>query len=468
MTGFPEPPAPPTRRAFLTRLSAGIGYAALASLFHRQARGSAPLPQHTPRAKRVIYLYMAGGPSHLETFDPKPKLAEMHGQPVPPSILRGQDLSPNDRSPNRCVGPQVPFRRCGQAGRPIATLFPHLADVADDLCILRSMHTESFVHDIAHTFMGTGSLIPGRPSLGSWLWYGLGSESESLPGFVLLKSRGKVVKHPLNADLWTNGFLPNRFQGVELRARGDPVLYLSNPPGVRPGLQQDVVRAVKDLDAVSPCANDPEIATHVNQYEMAFRMQASVPELVDLSGETAETLKLYGTEGRDGSFASNCLLARRLAERGVRFIQLVHLDWDHHDHLRDRIQVTAAEVDRGMTALLKDLKRRGLLDDTLVVWGGEFGRTPVGQDTTNMPGRDHHNKCFSMWLAGGGVKAGCTHGASDELGFNVAEDPVDVHDLHATILHLLGIDHEQLTFRHQGRDFRLTDVSGQVVEAILA
>jgi hypothetical protein len=475
MTLFPTAPAPPTRRAFLTRLSAGIGYAALASLLGPHARGRSPLGgalpnlHHAPQARRIIYLYMAGGPSHLETFDSKPKLAALHGQPIPPSILRGQEISPNGRSPNRCVGPMYPFRRCGQSGQEMTTLFPHLAEVADDLCIVRSLKTESFVHDIAHTFLSTGSLVPGRPCLGSWLWYGLGSESQSLPGFVLLMSRGKYVMHPINKDLWGNGFLPNRFQGVELRARGDPVLYLGNPVGIDRGMQRDVVRAVQDLDAASPCAaDDPEMATHIAQYEMAFRMQMSVPELVDLSSETTETLEMYGTRGRDGSFASNCLLARRLAERGVRFIQLVHLDWDHHQTLKERIALTAAEVDQGMTALLKDLKRRGLLEDTLVVWGGEFGRTPVGQDTTDSPGRDHHNKCFSMWLAGAGIKAGYTHGTTDELGFNVVEDPMDVHDLHATILHLLGIDHEQLTFRFQGRDFRLTDVSGQVVEDILA
>jgi hypothetical protein len=463
-----------TRRALLGRLSAGIGYAALASLLPRAAAADRPArptgaPHHAPRARRVIYLYMAGGPSQLETFDPKPQLARLHGKPIPPSVLRGQEISPNGRSPNRCVAPLFPFRRCGRSGQAMTTLLPHTAEVADELCIIRSMTTESFVHDIAHTFMATGALVPGRPCIGSWLWYGLGNESAQLPGFVLLHSRGQIVTHPLTAELWSNGFLPNQFQAVELRSRGEPVLYLNNPPGVSRPVQHDVIRAIQDLDAASPCAtDDPEVATHVARYEMACRMQMSVPELVDFSGETAETLKLYGTHGHDGSFASNCLLARRLVERGVRFVQLVHLDWDHHLKLRDRIRLTAAEVDRGTAALIKDLKRRGLLEDTLVVWGGEFGRTPVGQDLTDNPGRDHHNKCFSIWLAGAGVKAGHAHGVTDEVGFNVVEDPVDVHDLHATILHLLGIDHEQLTFRHQGRDFRLTDVAGQVVEGILA
>ena len=473
-----------TRRAFLSRVSSGLGYLGLSSLLSPRPFASAhdeptrsdrwpgaisPL-HHAPRARRVIFLYMAGGPSHLESFDPKPKLAEMHGKPIPPSILRGQALSPNDRCQNLCVRPLFPFRRCGKSGQSICTLFPHTSEVVDDLCIIRSMRTESFVHDIAHTFMGTGSLIPGRPSLGSWLWYGLGSECDNLPGFVLMMSRGAGTNHPLNKDMIGNGFLPTRFQSVELRSKGDPVVYLNNPAGITRSQQHDLVRTVQGLDRACPyAADDPEIATHIAQYEMAFRMQMSVPDLVDLSTETAQTRKMYGTDGYDGSFASNCLIARRLAERGVRFIQLVHLDWDHHYKLRDIMPHTAKEVDQGTAALLKDLKQRGLLDDTLVIWGGEFGRTPIAQDRLNdNPGRDHHNKCFSMWLAGGGVKPGLTYGATDDFGFNVVSNPVDVHDLHATVLHLLGIDHERLTVRYQGRDFRLTDVAGRVVTDLLA
>jgi hypothetical protein len=468
------------RRAFLTRAGSGLGYVALSALLNprlfAQSRTDTagtnwpgvirPL-HHAAKAKRVIYLYMAGGPSHLETFDPKPELGRLHAQPIPASILHGQSVSPNGRSTNLCVGPQFPFVHCGRASMPMTTLFPHLAKVADDLCLIRSMKTDSFVHDLAHTLMSTGSLLTGRPCLGSWLWYGLGSECDNLPGFVVL--RAGTGSHPLTAEMWGNGFLPTRFQGVHFRSRGDAVHYLGNLPGVTRDGQQAIVRSVQQLDQLSPHAiDDPEVATHIAQYETAFSMQMSVPELVDLSTESKETLNLYGVPGFDGSFAANCLLARRMAERGVRIVQIIHLDWDHHYQLKDSMPGTAAQVDQGIAALLIDLKRRGLLDDTLVVWGGEFGRTPVAQVFNNSPGRDHHNKCFCMWLAGAGVKAGFIHGATDDFGFNIVEDPVHVHDLHATILHLLGIDHEQLTFRSQGRDYRLTDVSGEVVEQLLA
>jgi hypothetical protein len=415
----------------------------------------------------VIYLYMAGGPSHLETFDPKPTLVQAHGRPIPDSITRGQPLSPLNRSTNLCVAPQTTFRRCGQSGQAIATVFPRLAEVADDLCMIRSMQTDTFVHDPAHTLMCTGSMLPGHPSIGSWLWYGLGSECDNLPGFVLLLSLGQLFAHPLTREIWHSGFLPSQFQGVEFRSRGDPILYLRNSPGVTAGRQRDVVDAVQELDRMAGAPQAADVAAHIGRYELAFRMQMSVPDLVDLSQESRATLELYGTQGFDGSFAANCLLARRLAERGVRFIQLVHLDWDHHERIRRGIHITAAEVDQGMTALLKDLKRRGLLHDTLVIWGGEFGRTPVTQGSVDDPGRDHHHRAFSMWLAGGGVKPGITHGATDEFGFHVLENPVHVHDLHATILHLLGIDHRRLTFAHQGRNHRLTDVAGNVVEEIL-
>jgi hypothetical protein len=471
-----------TRRAFLSRAGAGLGSLALYSLLKQDlALGSREKPavrattpgaisplHFAPRAKRVIYLYMAGGPSHLETFDFKPRLAEMHGQPVPSSITRGKQLSPLNRCTNHCVAPQVSFSRHGQSGQLIADIFPRLAEVADELCVIRSMKTDTFVHDPAHTLMCTGSQLPGHPSLGSWLWYGLGTACANLPGFVLLFSFGKLFAHPLTRQMWHNGFLPAQYQGVEFRSKGDPVLYLGNLPGVTPGRQRDIIDAVQELDSVStnPSA-DPQIAAHIDQYEMAFRMQASVPDLVDLSTETTETLDLYGTRGFDGSFASNCLLARRLAERDVRFVQLIHHDWDHHDKIREGIRTTAAEVDQGMTALLKDLKRRGLLDDTLVIWGGEFGRTPIGQGHGENQGRDHHNSAFTIWLAGGGVKAGYSHGTTDDFGFHVVEDVVHVHDFHATLLHLLGIDHERLTFKFQGRDFRLTDTSGRVVKEIL-
>jgi hypothetical protein len=410
---------------------------------------------------------MAGGPSHLETFDYKPVLARLHGKPIPPSITRGQSLSPLDRSTNICVAPQVSFARQGRSGQWMSELFPRLSEVADDLCIIRSMKTDTFVHDPAHTMLATGSTQPGHPSLGSWLWYGLGSLSANLPAYVLLFSLGKLFAHPLTRQMWDHGFLPARYKGVEFRSKGDPVLYLGNPNGVTRTRQRDVIDAVEALDRLSNAPAD-DLASHISQYEMAFRLQTSVPELVDLSTETKETLALYGTQGFDGSFAANCLLARRLAERGVRYVQIIHLDWDHHKKLRDGIRVTAQEVDQGTAALLKDLKRRGLLDDTLVIWGGEFGRTPVGEDASDNPGRDHHASAFSMWLAGGGVKAGCTHGATDDVGFHVVEGEVHVHDLHATVLHLLGIDHERLTYRYQGRDFRLTDTAGRVVRPILA
>ncbi len=470
-----------TRRAFVSRAAGGLGAIALQTLLARDQparyasaaeapsrRGVVDPRHHPPRAKRVIFLYMAGGPSHLETFDPKPRLAEYHGRAIPESVTRGQALGPLNRSTNVCLAPQTAFHPCGQAGQVLADVFPHLAQVADDLCIIRSLKTDSFVHDPAQTLMCNGSLLPGHPSLGSWLWYGLGSEGENLPGFVILLSLGELFAHPLTRQIWSSGYLPNSFRAVEFRAQGDPVLYLRNSPGVTPSRQHDVVSAVQQLDRLADGAESEDVQAHIRKYELAFRMQMSVPDLVDLSRESRATLDSYGTKGFDGSFAANCLLARRLAERGVRFIQLVHFDWDHHDKIRKGIGVTAREVDQGMTALLKDLKARGLLEDTLVVWGGEFGRTPVSQKGTSDPGRDHHHHAFSMWLAGGGVKAGLTYGATDDFGFHVVADPVHVHDLHATILHLLGVDHERLTYTFQGREHRLTDVAGNVVHGILA
>jgi hypothetical protein len=385
---------------------------------------------------------------------------------MPESITKGQPIAQLQGAKLTCMGPQHPFNKCGQSGQEISTIFPRLAGVADELCIVRSLHTEAINHDPAHTFMNTGTLISGRPSMGSWVWYGLGADCDDLPGFVVLTSTGKSgQQQPIAARQWHSGFLPGNFQGVHFRSKGDPVLYVRNPAGVDAKRQYDVVDATRTLNRLyNDVVDDPEIATRIAQYEMAFRMQVSVPRLMDLSGESQKTLDLYGTRGGDGSFAANCLLARRLAERGVRFIQLYHRDWDHHNKIKADIAIVAREVDQGMTALLVDLKQRGLLADTLVIWGGEFGRTPMAQAN----GRDHHIKGFSMWLAGGGIRGGVTHGATDELGYNAVENMVHVHDLHATMLHLLGIDHERLTYPFQGRQFRLTDVSGKVVQPILA
>ncbi len=477
------------RRAFLGRAAGGLGAMALASLAEPsltrggetavaasdragQAPAEAPWPgvvnplHFAPRAKRVIYLYMAGGPSHLETLDYKPKLAEMHGQPMPESYTKGQPIAQLQNAKLTCLAPQHEFVRYGKSGQQLSSVFPLLGQVADELCVVRSLHTEAINHDPAHTFMNTGSSISGRPSMGSWLQYGLGSDSQDLPGFVVLTSLGKFGQaQPIAARMWHSGFLPSRFQGVEFRSKGDAVLYLGNPAGVDRERQGDVVDAVKALNTdAGRVLDDPEIATRISQYEMAFRMQSSVPKLLDVSDEPAGIMEMYGTQGADGTFGANCLLARRLAERGVRFIQLYHRDWDHHGSVKTHVAGTAAEVDRGASALIRDLKARGMLDETLIVWGGEFGRTPMAQGN----GRDHHMKGFSMWLAGGGIRGGMSYGATDELGYNAVENPVHVNDLHATMLHLLGIDHTRLTYRFQGRDFRLTDVGGHVVNAILA
>jgi hypothetical protein len=468
-----------TRRAFLGRSSAGMGMLALASLLDpgllRAGSGKAASdrwqgvvrPLHfPPRAKRVIYLYMAGGPSHLETFDYRPKLAQMHGKPMPESFTKGQPIAQLQGQKLNCFGPQHPFKKCGKNGQEISEIFPHIATVADDICIIRSMRTEAINHDPAHTFMNTGTTISGRPAMGSWLVYGLGSDCDNLPGFVVLTSTGKSGQNqPISSRQWHSGFLPSRFQGVQFRSTGEPVLYVTNPKGVTGDRQRDVVDAVQALNRMQESVvDDPEIATRIAQYEMAFKMQSSVPGLMNISDEPKEVLDLYGTRGGDGSFAANCLLARRLVERGVRFIQLYHRDWDHHGGIQRDVKIVATEVDQAAAALLKDLKRRGMLDETLVIWGGEFGRTPMAQGN----GRDHHIKGFSIWMAGGGIKRGITHGSTDELGYNAVEDVVEVHDLHATMLHLLGIDHLRLTYKFQGRDFRLTDVHGNVVRKILA
>jgi hypothetical protein len=469
-----------TRRSFLGRTATGLGATALAALVDPallSSRASAapgeagadgvvqPL-HHPPRAKRVIWLCMAGGPSHLETFDHKPKLAEMNGQPMPESFTKGQPIAQLQGQKLNCLAPQHPFNRFGESGQEICEIFPHIGTVADDICIVRSLRTEAINHDPAHTFMNTGTTISGRPSMGSWLLYGLGSESDDLPGFVVLTSLGRAGQgQPIAARQWHSGFLPSKFQGVEFRSKGDPVLYVGSPRGVNSERQGNVVEAVNRLNAISPAAqDDPEVATRIAQYELAFRMQSSVPGLMDISGEPRHVLEMYGTPGGDGSFAANCLLARRLAERGVRFIQLYHRGWDHHGGIKSNIAATAKEVDQGTAALITDLKQRNMLEDTLIVFGGEFGRTPMAQGN----GRDHHIKGFSMFLAGGGIRGGASHGATDELGYNAVEKIAHVHDIHATMLHLLGIDHERLTYLFQGRDFRLTDVAGHVVREILA
>jgi hypothetical protein len=466
-----------SRRSFLNRSACGIGSVALASLLSApQSRGASynggglagfVNPRHiAPKAKRVIYLYMAGGPSHLETLDFKPKLLEMSGKAMPDSFTKGQPIAQLQNQALKCFAPQHEFKRFGKSGQEIAAVFPHIGSVADDICIVRSMVTEAINHDPAHTFMNTGTSISGRPSMGSWLWYGLGSEAENLPGFVVLTSTGgSGQKQPIASRMWHSGFLPSKYQGVHFRSKGDAVLYLGNPRGVTAGQQRDVIDTISKLNRLEDrIVADPEIETRISQYEMAFKMQTSVPGLMDLAEESKSTLEMYGTQGADGSFAANCLLARRLAEKGVRFIQVYHRDWDHHGGLKDGISTIAREVDQPAAALIKDLKQRGMLDDTLVVWGGEFGRTPMAQGN----GRDHHIKGFSLWMAGGGIKGGITHGSTDELGYNAVENIVHVHDLHATMLQLLGIDHKRLTVKTQGRDFRLTDVSGDIVQGILA
>lgn len=462
-----------TRRAFLGRSAQGLGAIAMAQLWQPSGGNAAPTggvldPLPLPvKAKRVIWLTMAGGPSQFETFDPKPKLAEMDDQPMPESLTQGQQLAQLQGKPLKCFAPQHPFQRFGESGTEICSLFPHTGAVIDDICLIRSMTTEAINHDPAHMFMNTGSQIAGRPSMGAWVTYGLGSEAEDLPGFVVLTSLGRGGQNqPIAARQWSSGFLPSRHQGVQLRGSGDPVLYLSNPPGVTRRRQAADIDAITQLNQLHQDElTDPEIATRIAQYEMAFQMQASVPELVDLSDEDAGTLALYGCEIGDGSFASNCLLARRLAERGVRFIQLYHKDWDHHSGVKEGVRLKAEEVDRASMALVTDLKQRGLLDDTLVVWAGEFGRTPMSQGGS---GRDHHNLAMSVWLAGGGVRAGMVLGATDELGYHSIEDVCTVPDLHATMLHQLGIDHHRFGVKFQGLDVRLTGVEGaRVISQIL-
>ncbi|MEE2713644.1 MAG: DUF1501 domain-containing protein [Planctomycetota bacterium] len=455
-----------SRRAFLGQTGYGVGAAALGSMLARDEGHPLAPSKHRPKARRVIHLCMAGGPSHLEGFDWKPELRRMHGQDMPESFTKGQPIAQLQGQKLRCLGPQYDFSRHGQSGQQISDAFPKMARLADDICIVRSMFTEQINHDPAHTFMNTGTAISGRPSMGSWVLYGLGAETEDLPGFVVLSSVGKGGQaQPISARQWHSGFLPGRYQGVRFHSIGDPVHYVGRPPGVNAASQRQVLDAIRDLDLLQQGAGaNPEIATRIAQYEMGYRMHTSVPELTDLSDEPQEVLDLYGTRGGDGTFASNCLLARRLAERGVRFIQLYHRAWDHHGNIRGGFAISAKEVDQATYALVTDLKRRGLLEDTLIIYGGEFGRTPMGQGS----GRDHHIKGFSLWLAGAGIRGGFSYGATDELGYHAVQDRVHVNDLHATMLHLLGVNHERLTYRYRGRDFRLTDVAGQVVRPILA
>lgn len=464
-----------TRRTFLGKAVRSVGSLALGSLLMPSLLNAAPKierwpgiitePHVQPKAKRVIHLCMAGGPSHLETLDYKPKLAEMHGKPMPESFTKGQPIAQLQNQELKCLGPTHEFQRYGKSGQEISSAFPHIGSLADDICIVRSLQTEQINHDPAHTFMNTGTVISGRPSMGSWLLYGLGSENDNLPGYVVLISSGGGQDQPIATRQWHSGFLPGQFQGVQFHSTGAPVHYVANPSGVNTEQQRDVVDTVQTLNSMlDETVDDPAIATRISQYEMAFRMQTSVPELTDISLEPQHVLDMYGAVPGDGSYASNCLLARRLAERDVRFIQLYHRGWDHHGGIQDAIKTTAGYVDKATAALVTDLKQRGMLDETLVIWGGEFGRTPMAQGT----GRDHHIRGFSMWMAGGGVRGGISYGNTDDLGYYAVENIVHVHDFHATMLHLLGIDHEKLTYRFQGRDFRLTDVHGHVVRDILA
>jgi hypothetical protein len=463
-----------TRRTFLSRTGLGLGALALATL--DASPQTAGLPHFTPRARRVIYLFQSGAPSQLDLFDYKPRLRELRGRELPDSVRRGQRLTGMTATQESFpIAPSIyRFAQHGRSGIWLSELLPHLAGVADELCVVKTLHTEAINHDPAITFFQSGAQLAGRPSMGAWLSYGLGSANRDLPAFVVLISQGSgnPADQPLYDRLWGSGFLPSQYQGVKFRAAGDPVLYLSNPAGVSDRTRRRILDDLGQLNQMRfEDTADPEIRTRVAQYELAYRMQTAVPELTDLSREPAHVLEMYGPEvRRPGSYAANCLLARRLAERGVRFIQLFHRGWDQHTNLPRQITGQCRDTDQPSAALLRDLRQRGLLEDTLVVWGGEFGRTVYCQGTLTAEnyGRDHHPRCFSVWLAGGGIRGGMCYGTTDDFSYNVVEDPVHVHDLHATMLHLLGIDHRRLTYRYQGRNHRLTDVAGNVVEDILA
>jgi hypothetical protein len=478
----PNPLRLHTRRHFLQDCALGLGSVALASLLSDRkvfaaptplVNPLAPRPTHFPaRTKNVIFLFMAGGPSQLELFEHKPKLQELHGQPIPESFVKNKRFAFMDtfaKERPKLLATRRKFGRHGRSGEYVSECLPHIAGVVDEIAIIRSMATDVFNHGPAKIFTNTGSAQFGRPSMGSWVTYGIGSESENLPGFVVLQSGPRGPRG--GAALWGCGFLPSAYQGVPFRTTGEPILNLTSPKGVTPHRQRQALDALRDLNTSRLAdTGDPEIAARISSYEMAYRMQSSAPELIDVAGETKQTLQMYGAEPGKVSFANNCLLARRLVERGVRFVQLYHTDWDHHgsgaENLDEGLDRVCREVDRPSAALVKDLKARGLLDDTLVIWGGEFGRTPMGEVREKV-GRNHHIDAYTMWLAGGGVKAGTSIGQTDDLGFGPTEDRVHVHDLQATILHLLGLDHKKLTYRFQGRDFRLTDVAGEVVTKLL-
>jgi len=465
-----------SRRDFLTRSGYGLGAAALSFLGEREAAGARTFPNFTPKAKRVIFLFQSGGPSHLDLFDEKPVLRERYREDIPKSIFGGQRVT--GMVAHQASFPAMPskyaFARHGQSGIALSELLPHTAKVVDKICLIRSVHTEAINHDPAITFFQTGSQLPGRPSMGAWVDYGLGGANQNLPAFVVLSSVASEgsAGQGLLARLWGAGFLPSRHQGVQFRSSGDAVLHLSDPPGVTRERRRTMLDGIAELNQhLHERVGDPEIETRIEQYEMAFRMQASVPELMDASTETEATYELYGPDSRKpGTFAANCLLARRLAERDVRFIQLYHRGWDHHGELPKRLPVSARDTDQPSAALIEDLEQRGLLEDTLVVWAGEFGRTPYAQGDSEPDdyGRDHHGRAFSIWMAGAGVKPGHVIGSTDDYGFNITENPVHIHDVQATILHLLGVDHQKLTYRFQGRDFRLTDTAGIVVKDALA
>ena len=480
---------PANRRDFLGRFGLGLGGVALTGLLNRGAdgadgaggsppranpfAGAMPAPHLAPKAKRIIYLFMSGGPAQQDLFDHKPLLNEMNGQDLPASVRMGQRLTgmSGNQATLPLAGSLFKFARHGRCGATLSELLPFTAKVADELCFVKSLHTEAINHDPAITFFQTGHQLAGRPSMGAWLSYGLGSANDNLPAFVVLISKDRIDQ-PLYARLWGNGFLPSIHQGVQFRSGRDPVLYLKNPEGISAESRRKMLDALAALHRIQHAdVGDPEIEARIAQYEMSYRMQTSVPEVMDVAGESQATFDLYGESARDpGSFAANCLLARRLAERDVRFIQLYHPGWDHHGGLPGAIRRQAKDVDQASAALITDLKQRGMLDETLVVWGGEFGRTSYSQGklTAADYGRDHHPRCFTAWLAGGGVKPGVTHGATDDLGYNVVQDPVHVHDLQATVLHLLGVEHERLTYKFQGRHYRLTDVHGKLVKPILA
>ncbi len=474
-----EPALDLTRRQLFSRTSGGLGIAALANLLTNDLGaasgqpGLPELPHFAPKAKRVIYLFQSGGPSQMDLFDPKPALRERQGTELPDSVRGGQRLTGMTAAQTSfpVAASKFSFTRHPETGQEFGELIPHIASIADRIAVVRSMHTEQINHDPAITFLQTGHQLAGRPSLGSWLSYGLGSETTSLPAFVVMVSLGSSGQ-PLYSRLWGSGFLPTRYQAVKFRAGREPVLYLNDPEGFSREDRRHYLDGLSALNRVRMDEyGDPEIENRIAQYEMAYRMQASVPELTDLASEPDHVFEMYGEDSRKpGTYASNCLLARRLVERGVRCVQLFHRGWDHHAALPNRLAEMCSETDQASAALVKDLEQRGMLDDTLVVWGGEFGRTVYcqGKLTTETYGRDHHPRCFSIWLAGGGIQGGVTHGATDDYSYNIAESPVSVHDLHATLLHLMGVDHKKLTFKYQGRHFRLTDVHGEIMKEILA